>query len=156
MPIGKKENSFNRCQSEKLNDQIWISKRRYWLYSRIRSLTFSRLRPFRIKCEQHYSSENTFLFRHKFFRNRKHFSFSHAIKAEWTFAIWTQRESTQRRKSRTTTRSYSDVKLRKAHQVTKKYTMKIVNWRKKNDKNNSKSAFAPQTDSEKEDKSTLI
>jgi hypothetical protein len=26
----KKENSFNRCQSEKLNDQkIWISKRRY-------------------------------------------------------------------------------------------------------------------------------
>jgi len=41
MPIGKKkttltdanrkkENSFNRCQSEKLNNQkIWISKRRY-------------------------------------------------------------------------------------------------------------------------------
>jgi len=26
----KKENSFNRCQSEKLNNQkIWISKRRY-------------------------------------------------------------------------------------------------------------------------------
>ncbi len=46
MPIGKKkttlidanrknENSFNRCQLEKLNDQkIWISKRHYWLYSK--------------------------------------------------------------------------------------------------------------------------
>ena len=57
MPIGKKktalidanrkkENSFNRCQSEKTNfkkisfqtklnnQKIWISKRRYWLYSK--------------------------------------------------------------------------------------------------------------------------
>ena len=60
----KKENSFNRCQSEKLNDQkIWISKRLYWLYSKNSQLDiFFRLRPFRIKCEQHYSSENTFRF----------------------------------------------------------------------------------------------
>ncbi len=137
MPIGKKktaltdakrkkENSFNRCQSEKtnfkrlvsnkLNDQkIWISKRRYWLYSKNSKLDiFFRLRPFRIKCEQHYSSVNTFLFRHIFFRNREHFSFSHVIKADWTFVIWTQRESTQRRKSTTTTRSYSDVEVTKS------------------------------------------
>ena len=44
----KKENSFNRCQSEKLNDQkIWISKRRYWLYSKNSKLNIFRLRPFR-------------------------------------------------------------------------------------------------------------
>ena len=62
---------------------------------------------------------------------REHFSFSpnilpksrtltHVIKADRTFVIWTQRESTQRRKSTTTTRSYSDVEVTKAQQVTKK------------------------------------
>jgi hypothetical protein len=87
MPIGKKktalidanwkkENSFNRCQSEKTNfTKISFQRnstiKRFGFPNnstdcilRIRSLTFFRLRPFRIKCEQHYSSVNTFLFRH--------------------------------------------------------------------------------------------
>ena len=103
MPIGKKktaltdanrkkENSFNRCQSEKLNNQKFeFPNDTTDCILRIRSLTFFfRLRPFRIKCEQHYSSVNTFLFHQIFFRNREHFSFTHVIKADWTFVIWTQ------------------------------------------------------------------
>ncbi len=75
MPIGKKKTALidaNRKKPTledqfptKLNDQkIWISNDATDCIQRIRSLTIFRLRPFRIKCEQQYSSENTFLFRH--------------------------------------------------------------------------------------------
>ncbi len=131
MPIGKKKTALidanRKTNFTKISFQRNSTIKRFGFPNnstdcilRIWCLTFFRLRPFRIKCEQHYSSVNTFLFRTHFFRNWDHFLFSHVIKADWTFVIWTQRESTQRRKSRPTTRSYSDVKLRKAHQVTTK------------------------------------
>jgi hypothetical protein len=35
MPIGKKKTALIDANRKKLNDQkIWISKRRYWLYSK--------------------------------------------------------------------------------------------------------------------------
>ncbi len=117
----KKENSFNRCQSEKTNftkisfQQNTTIKRFGFPIDatdcilRIRSWTFFRLRPFSNK-----------MWATLFFR--EHFSFlahseienTHAIKADWTFVIWTQRESAQRRKSTTTTRSDSDVEVTKS------------------------------------------
>jgi hypothetical protein len=72
----KKENSFNRCQSEKTNFKKISYQRNSTIKRlgfpndatdcilRIRSLTFFSTSPISIKCEQHYSSENTFLFRH--------------------------------------------------------------------------------------------
>ena len=80
MPIGKTQ------RSKDLDFQTTLLT----VFKEFAAWHFFRLRPFRIKCEQHYSSENTFLFRQIFFRNREHFSFTHVIKADWTFVIWTQ------------------------------------------------------------------
>ncbi len=110
----KKENSFNRCQSEKTNfKKISFQRnstiRRFGFPNdaifdciwRFGSLTIFRLRPSRIKCEQHYSSENTFRF-------LMSINCPTLIKADGTFVICTQRESTRRHTQRRTS-SYEKV-----------------------------------------------
>ncbi len=107
MPIGKRN-----------NQKIWISKQSTDCILRIRSLTFFfSTSPISNKCKRHILPRTLFFFA-KYSSEIE--TLSHAIKADRTFVIWTKRESTRRRKSRSTTRSYSDVKLRKAYQITEK------------------------------------
>ena len=139
MPIGKKPTlrkiSFQRNSTIK---RFGFPNDTTDCILRIRTLTFFRLRPFRINVRDNILPRTLFFFANILPKLR---TLTHVIKADRTFIIWTQRESTrhhtQRRTSRSTTRSYSDVKLRKTHQVN----IKIVNWRKKNDMKQFKISF---------------
>ncbi len=149
MPIGKKktaltdanrkkENSFNRCQSRNSTiKRFGFPNDATDCILRIRSLTILFDFAHFDKCEHHILPRTLFFFQNRILSvisltdfwsltflstspisNKMWASFVPDI-ADRTFIIWTQRESTQRRKSRPTTRSYSDVELRKTHQVTK-------------------------------------
>ena len=86
MPIGKKKTAL--IDANRKNSTI----KRFGFPNdstdcilRIRSLTFFSTSPISIKCEQHYSSVNTFLFRQIFFQNWEHFSISHVSDFWWFY-----------------------------------------------------------------------